>query len=104
MDGIKNLFVLGGLLADLSVIVGILPLDLEFLVACLNLLFKPTLELLLFLVLDDIDCIVDHILPLLELTGVDDDQVLVQIELAHIFRNLAGHCQGQVQLLFHFLL
>lgn len=104
LNDVQDLLVFGGLLVEFAVVVQVFPLDFQLLVAGLNLLLEAALELLLLLVLDDVDCVVDHILSLLELAGVDDNQVLVQVELAHVLGDLAGHGEGEVQLLLHLLL
>ena len=56
---------------------------------------QVALEVVLLVVLDQPHGVVDQFLPLPELAGVDDDQILAEVQLADILRE--GPVHGQIQ-------
>lgn len=92
--GLVDLVVVLELLA-LHVLVGLLDL------AVVDGAFEV---LLLAALLHQVHRVLHHLLLLAELAGVDDHQVLVQVQLAYVFAETAVHRQRQRELLLHLLL
>lgn len=65
---------------------------------------QVALEVVLLVVLDQPHGVVDQFLPLPELAGVDDDQILAEVQLADILREGPVHGQSQGQLSLNLLL
>lgn len=83
LDLVKNFLVFGDCI-KFAIIIDLLPFNGQILLSGTNLFLEPTFKVLLLAIIYDIDCIIDNILLFLELAWMDNDQVLVQVELAHI--------------------
>ena len=94
LDLVEN-FLIFAHIVELSIIVYILSLDCHFFIG-FHLFPHSALEVFLFVIVDDADCIVHYIFFFLEFTGMDDDEVLVQVQLAHIVCDFSFHRQGQM--------
>lgn len=62
------------------------------------------LELVLFVVTNQFDGIVHNLLLFPELTRMDDDKILAEVQFADIFTQAAIHGESQRQFLLHLLL
>ena len=86
------------------VIVGDLP-AFYVLVALLNLAIEHiSFELIFLVVFDEANRVVDNLFFFLELTWVDDHQILAQVQFAHVLAETAVHGEGERQFLLHLLL
>ena len=75
------------------------------LVALLNLSIEHiSFEIIFLVVFDKTNRVVNDLLLFFELAGVDDDQILAQVQFAHILAETTVHGQGKGQFLLHLLL
>ena len=88
----------------LAIVTDLLSLDAQSLLIRLDGFPHATLEVLLLAVADDPSSVVDDVLLLLELAGVDDDQILLQVQLADVIGDFSLHGQGETEFVPHLVL
>jgi hypothetical protein len=94
LDLIDQFFVLSHHIIHLIIVLQLL--SLHPLIVLLDLtVVDGALEIVLLAVLHQVDRVVDHLLFLPELRRVDDHQVLIEVQFAHIFGEAAVHGEGQ---------
>jgi hypothetical protein len=103
LDLVYDSFVLGDYVVDFVVVFQLISFDV-FVVLFYGAVDHVALEIVLLVAFfDEVDGVLHGFFFLAEFAGVDDHEVLVEVEFADVVAEAAHHGEGERELLFHFL-